>query len=139
MAKGLGLPKQSLAALAYMYCGVALSKKWELLSSNWDGPLDKLSQDSIWYAANDALYALKIFEKMVQKPVKVPDVFPDFNKGFTGFRGKKRVHEVTRKPLRGNYKPKKTGEQQAVLEKVKDGNTIKVKKVKISAVVQCGF
>lgn len=122
IAKGLGLQKQSLAALAYMYCETTLSKKWELLSSNWDGPVNQLNQDSIWYAANDALYALKIFESMVVKPSVIPSVFPDFNKGYNGFKKYSRIHETTGKAIRGNYKPKKKSELDASMNDPKTGD-----------------
>lgn len=95
-----------------MYCDTLLSKKWELLSSKWDGKIESLSQESIWYAANDALYALKIFEGMVKMPKEVPKVFPDFDSGFKGlahfYKGKKGKLDVeVKKPVRGPYKPKR--------------------------------
>ncbi|KAI9209423.1 ribonuclease H-like domain-containing protein [Polychytrium aggregatum] len=67
--KPFRLPRSSLGALAYMYCdGAILDKSNSNLLSNWDAPPSELTLECIRYAAEDAMYGLRIYNRLFRLP-----------------------------------------------------------------------
>jgi 3'-5' exonuclease len=66
IASSLQLPSVGLGGLAYLYCDkIELDKRKKLIFSRWDVDL-KL--ESILYAARDAEYSRRVYERMVSMP-----------------------------------------------------------------------
>jgi hypothetical protein len=65
IASSLKLHTRGLAGLTYIYCNVELDKRKKLIFARWDADL---KDESIRYAALDALYSREVYLKMIVAP-----------------------------------------------------------------------
>ncbi|XP_017874797.1 PREDICTED: exonuclease 3'-5' domain-containing protein 2 [Drosophila arizonae] len=128
MAVMAGHQAEGLGKLSQTHLNTALDKNWRLACSNWEAP--QLDSAQLNYAANDALAAVAIFQKLSKdleprtfwdwrapkfeqlRPKLEPFLDVDFTKGFVSGLGKTLSTGTPTHPLTSKSKHKRNKKHQ---------------------------
>ncbi|XP_030568100.1 exonuclease 3'-5' domain-containing protein 2 [Drosophila novamexicana] len=141
MAIMSGHPAEGLGKLSQTHLNYVLDKNWRLACSNWEAP--QLEAAQLNYAANDALAAVAIFQKLSRdleprtfwdwRPPKFEQLRPkiepfldvDFTKGFAAGLSKPQTEtDSPSSPLTGKAKHKRNKKPQQQQQQVRSLGTL---------------